>query len=98
MIRTMVETPEAPSPSLPYSLYLLLCKGGVIYAGITNDMERRYRQHCEGRGAKFTRARPPQRVLCQAVIGSKSDALKMEYQVKQLPRSAKVAFVQNLAG
>lgn len=94
----MTTAPSESPASLPYSLYLLLCKGGVIYAGITNDMERRYRQHCEGRGAKFTRARPPQRVLCHAVIGSKSEALKLEYQVKQLPRAAKVDFVKKLAG
>ncbi|WP_425522297.1 GIY-YIG nuclease family protein [Xanthomonas citri] len=40
-------------------LYLLECKGGVFYAGITNDIARRYRAHASGNGARFTRARPP---------------------------------------
>lgn len=84
-------------PERPYSLYLLLCKGNVIYAGITNDMERRYQQHCDGRGAKFTRSRPPVKVLCHAAVGDRSSALKLEYAVKQLPRAKKVSFVNGLA-
>ena len=81
-----------------YSLYLLLCKGNVIYAGITNDVAKRYLTHCSGKGAKFTRARPPLRLLCHAVIGSRSEAQKAEYAVKRLPRSQKVAFVGKLSG
>ena len=80
----------------PYSLYLLLCKGDVIYTGITNDVVRRYQQHCDGVGAKFTRSRPPKQMLCHVVVGSRSDALKLEYAVKQLPRAKKLAFVQNV--
>ncbi|WP_371438303.1 GIY-YIG nuclease family protein [Polaromonas sp.] len=87
---------EMPAPA-PYSLYLLLCKGGVIYAGITNDVPRRYQQHCDGKGARFTRSRPPQKLLCHSAVGDRSAALKLEYQVKQLPRAKKVAFVQSLS-
>lgn len=83
-------------PKKPYSLYLLLCRGNVIYAGITNDMDRRYEQHLNGKGAKFTKSHPPLKVLAHAVVGDKGDALKLEYAVKQLPRSKKVGFVRNL--
>jgi putative endonuclease len=81
----------------PNSLYLVLCKGNVIYAGITNDVEKRYLTHCSGKGAKFTRIRPPVSLLCHAVIGSRSEAQKVEYAVKRLPRIQKVAFVHNIA-
>lgn len=82
-----------PASKPPYSLYLLLCKGNVIYTGITNDVARRYQQHCDGRGAKFTRSRPPQKLLCQVEVGDRSSALKLEYAVKQLPRSQKISYV-----
>jgi putative endonuclease len=83
--------------SKPYSLYLLLCRGNVIYAGITNDMERRYGQHTTGKGAKFTKSHPPIKILAQAVIGEKGEALKHEYTVKQLPRAKKASFVNHLS-
>lgn len=80
----------------PYSLYLLLCTGDVIYTGISNDVQRRYRQHCQGKGAKFTRSRPPVQLLFQVEVGDRSSALKLEYAVKQLPRSKKLAYAQGL--
>lgn len=86
------------TPVPEYQLYLLLCEGGVIYTGITNDFERRYTQHCAGVGAKFTRGHPPTRLVALATIGSRSDALKLEYAVKQLPRNRKIDFVNALTG
>lgn len=78
-------------------MYLLLCKGDVIYTGITNNVARRYAQHCAGKGAKFTRSRPPIELLCHAIVGDRSAALKMEYAVKQLPRDKKIGFVNALS-
>ena len=47
----------------PWFLYLLLCRNGSLYAGISNDVEARYRAHAAGRGARYTRANPPLRLL-----------------------------------
>lgn len=87
---------EKMGPPKPYSLYLLLCKGNVIYAGITNDFDKRYKAHCLGKGAKFTRSRPPLSLLCRANVGTRSQAQSAEYAVKQLPRAKKVEFVHKL--
>ena len=84
-------------PPAPYSLYLLLCKGGVFYTGIALDVAKRYQQHAVGKGAKFTRANPPSEILFQRKIGSLSDALKLEHQVKKLPKAKKLSFLQALA-
>jgi len=46
-----------------WQLYLLECKGGSYYAGITNNLEARYKAHVEGKGARYTRANPPLRIL-----------------------------------
>jgi putative endonuclease len=84
-------TPPAP-PAVPYWLYLLECSGGVYYAGIAIDVEQRFFQHVFGLGAKFTRARPPVRVLAARAYSNKGDALRAELRLKALPRAAKLAF------
>lgn len=86
----MPETAAPPSP--PYWLYLLECEGGVYYAGIAIDVERRFLQHLFGQGARFTRARPPLRVVAAREYPSKSDALRAELQLKGLARREKPGF------
>ena len=52
------------APSLrPWFLYLLECRDGSYYAGISTDVEARFAAHQAGKGARYTRARPPLRVL-----------------------------------
>lgn len=76
----------------PYWLYLLECEGGVYYAGIAVDVERRFYQHLFGVGAKFTRARPPLRVLAAREYPGKSQALRAEIRLKALARGEKLRF------
>jgi len=73
-------------------LYLLECRGGSFYAGIARDVVKRFEQHASGKGAAYTRARPPVRVLASRRYESRSDALKAEYAVKQLPKGRKIEF------
>lgn len=91
----------SPTPSdsqrTPYWLYLLECEGGVYYAGVALDVEQRFFQHVFGVGAKFTRARPPLRVLAAREYPNKGDALRAEFQLKALPRAKKLAFFEALA-
>ena len=84
--------------SCPYWLYLLECEGGVYYAGIALDVERRFYQHLFGVGAKFTRARPPLRVLAAREYPTKSEALRAELRLKALARGEKVAFFSAVGG
>ncbi|MBC7727318.1 MAG: GIY-YIG nuclease family protein [Microbacteriaceae bacterium] len=76
----------------PYWLYLLECEGGSYYAGIALDVEQRFFLHVFGRGARYTRAHPPLRVLAAARYASKGEALRAEYALKQLPRGDKLGF------
>ena len=73
-------------------LYLLECEGGVYYAGIALDVERRFYQHLFGTGAKFTRARAPVRVLAAREYASRSEALRAELRLKARVRADKIAF------
>jgi putative endonuclease len=92
----MPRTPSDIQPP-PYWLYLLECEGGVYYAGIALDVEQRFFQHVFGLGAKFTRARPPMRVLAAREYPNKSDALRAEFQLKALRRAEKLAFFGEVA-
>jgi putative endonuclease len=80
-------------PAGSWVLYLLECAGGRLYAGITNDLAARYVAHCDGRGARFTRAFPPERIAAACELPSRSAALKAEYALKQQPREAKLRFL-----
>lgn len=73
-------------------LYLLECKGGSFYAGITNDLEARFQAHQEGRGAKYTRANPPIKILAKKSFANRSEASIAEAQLKKRPKQQKLAF------
>lgn len=73
-------------------LYLLECKGGSFYAGITNDLEARFEAHLVGKGAKYTRANPPIKILAQRAFANRSEASAAEAQLKSLPKLKKLAF------
>lgn len=75
-----------------WCLYLLECKGGSFYAGITNDLEARFQAHLEGRGAKYTRANPPIKILAQKSYANRSEASVAEAKLKKMPKSQKLAF------
>jgi len=74
-------------------LYLIECSNGALYAGITTDVEARYAKHASGKGAKYTRANPPKRLIGSIAFEDRSSASKAEYKIKQLPRAEKVAFL-----
>jgi putative endonuclease len=75
-------------------LYLLACRGGRTYAGIAIDVEARFVLHRSGKGAKFTRANPPHKILAAQSFASRSEALKAEYALKQLDRPAKLIWAR----
>ena len=66
-----------------YFVYMLLCRGGVYYTGLAADVEKRYRQHLSGKGAKFTRSYPPEAIAAVWRCGDKSTAAKVEYAIKK---------------
>lgn len=64
-------------------VYVILCEGGRYYVGYTNDVDRRYRAHASGSGALFTRTHPPVRLVGALPVGSRSQAMQLERQVKK---------------
>lgn len=73
-----------------WCVYILRCKDGTLYTGITDDLEHRLEAHRAGKGAKYTRGRAPLTLVYREDCADHSAALKREYAVKQLSRAEKL--------
>ena len=76
-------------------VYMLECGDGSLYTGITDDFDKRFKAHQEGRGAKYTRGRGPLTLRYLERCENHSQALKREYAIKQLERAEKLKLCQN---
>lgn len=75
-------------------VYILETEHNTFYCGYTDDVEKRFKQHIEGRGAKYTRANKPIKIVYQKEFQTKSEALKEEYRIKhKLNRKQKIELI-----
>ena len=76
-------------------LYLIRCKHGRLYTGITTDVERRFEEHKshDKKGSKYLRGKAPLELVMKKKIGNKSLALKIEAKVKKLSKVKKEMLV-----
>lgn len=79
--------------AVPWCLYLIECRNGAYYAGISNDPDARYAAHAAGRGARYTRANPPLRLVGVRWFADRAAAARAEWAIRQLPRDRKPGFV-----
>ncbi|MBU6246759.1 MAG: GIY-YIG nuclease family protein [Xanthomonadaceae bacterium] len=105
MPRSATPTPPTPTATADavavpwpaagqWCLYLIECASGAWYAGITNHLERRYAAHAAGRGARYTRANPPRRLVGWRAFADRSQASRAEAAIKRLPRERKLAYLR----
>ncbi|UCV10256.1 GIY-YIG nuclease family protein [Dechloromonas denitrificans] len=80
----------------PWFLYLIECVDGSIYTGITVDIAARYAAHAQGKGARYTRAHPPLRLLGYEAHPDRSSASKAEYRTKKLSATEKRKYADRL--
>jgi putative endonuclease len=82
---------------IDWYLYLIRCRDGSLYAGISTDVERRFAQHQKpGQGgSKYLQGRGPLVLVFQAMVGDYSLALKVEYKVKKLSKDRKLHLINN---
>lgn len=76
---------------MSWFVYLVACQDGSLYAGVSNDVERRVATHNAGRGARYTRARRPVRLVYLAEQEDQREALRQERALKSLSRAQKRA-------
>ncbi len=76
-----------------YYVYILLTERNTYYCGYTDDVEKRYKAHLDGSGAKYTRANKPTKLLWFKAFNTKSEAMKEEHRIKKLSRTEKETLI-----
>lgn len=79
---------------MPYFVYILECSDKTYYCGYTNNLEKRIKNHNEGKtGAKYTRSKRPVVLKYVETLDTLSDALKREYLIKKLTHNQKTELI-----
>lgn len=71
-------------------LYILLCGDGSLYTGISNNLEKRFTDHKDGKGGKYTRSHKPVKLIYSEPLSTHSEALKREAEIKSWSRDEKI--------
>ena len=75
-------------------IYILLCSDGSFYTGISNNVEKRFKDHVSGKGGAYTRSHKPVKIIFKEKCTDKSSALKREAQIKKWTKTKKEALVK----
>ena len=75
-------------------MYLLRCADGTLYCGWTNHLEARVEAHNAGKGAKYTKSRKPVKLVYFETFLTKQEAMRREWEIKQLSRVEKWKLIQ----
>jgi predicted GIY-YIG superfamily endonuclease len=88
--------PKSPTstPEETWYVYMVECRDGSLYTGVTNDLERRVQQHNEGLASRYTRSRRPVVLRYTEPVASRSLALIRECAIKLLSPREKRALVE----
>ena len=78
-----------------WQVYLIRCSDNSLYTGITTDIERRFRQHGAGSGARYFRGRKPVEVVYLENGHTRGSAAKREAAIKALSRAEKVLLTES---
>ncbi|MGY6277009.1 GIY-YIG nuclease family protein [Methylomonas sp. MgM2] len=78
---------------MTWSVYIVLCDDGTFYTGISTDVMRRFRQHQQGKGAKYFRSRRPNRIVFVEKGHSRGSATRREVEIKKMKRKHKVDLI-----
>lgn len=87
---------SSPASHRPlWFIYLLRCRDGSLYAGISLDPLRRCREHNEDvrRASRYVWSRRPAKLVWQQSLSGKSEALRLERRLKRLPKIRKEALL-----
>ncbi len=75
-------------------VYILRCRTGHLYTGITTNLERRLREHNSGFGSKFTRSRLPVTIVHRERFVNRSLAAKRELRIKRMTLPKKLQLIR----
>jgi len=75
-------------------LYMLKCADASLYTGVAKDIEKRFKVHSAGKGARYTRARLPLEIVYRETCQSRTDALVREFKIKKMNPKRKRTLVE----
>ena len=80
---------------MPYAVYILKCRDGTYYTGLTKDLEARVREHQEGvRPDSYIFTRRPVELVWHEEVESYQEAFQWEHQIKGWSQLKKVALIR----
>ena len=77
-----------------WSVYLVRCRDGSLYAGIAIDVAQRIAKHNAGDGAKYTRSRRPVSLAWVRACASERTARKREAEIKGWTKEKKEELIR----
>ena len=83
------------TPQNNWLIYILECRDGSLYCGITNNLKKRLKQHkgeIKG-GAKYTRSHLPCKLVYEEKSSSRSKASQREAIIKKMSKDKKQALI-----
>lgn len=78
-----------------YYVYILKCKDGTLYTGMTTDLQRRFKEHSSGRGGHYTKWKKVVKIVYSEEQPNRSSALKRELEIKKWPRNKKLELIKS---
>ncbi|OHU87683.1 MULTISPECIES: GIY-YIG nuclease family protein [Pseudoalteromonas] len=84
-----------PRDTKKWFVYIVETKFGHWYTGITTDVAKRFAAHSAGTGAKNLKGKGPLTLIFSHPVGDKSEASKLEWQIKKLSKAQKIQLVQS---
>jgi len=79
---------------MEFYVYMLKLQNGQIYAGSTDDLQRRYQEHLNSTGSKTTRDSKPVAIIYSEPHPDRSSAIRREQQLKKWTRAKKLALAE----
>jgi len=81
---------------MPYFIYILKCADKSLYAGCTNNLERRLKQHnTSKRGAHYTKIRRPVVLKYFEKFNTLLEARRRETEIKKWHREKKLKLIKS---
>ena len=77
-----------------YFVYVLECHDGSLYTGITIDTERRFLEHKEGKGGRYTRSKGVKKIVYTEQQPDRATASRREFMIKKLSRDQKLKLIK----
>ena len=75
-------------------LYILRCRDGSLYTGITTDLAKRLKRHNEGKASKYTRSKIPVKLVHKENFSDETSARRREIAIKKLSRQDKLKLIK----